>query len=62
MQRQGFDGLQVGTVGGSLVGQGLGLGVGGSFGLVASPCGARSGGASLFVLLCEGCGGGRGDV
>lgn len=38
MQRQGFDGLQVGSVGRSLGGQGLGLWVGGSFGLVMSPC------------------------
>lgn len=62
MQRQGFDGLQMGSVGGSLGGQGLGLWVGGSFGLFMSPCGARSGDASLFGLLCRGGSGGRGDV
>lgn len=61
MQRQGFDGLQMGSVSGSLGGQGLGLWVEGSFGLVMSPCWASSG-ASLFGLLCEGGGGGRGDV
>lgn len=62
MQRQGFDGLQMGSVSGSFVGQGLGLWVGGSFGLVMNPCRARSCGASLFGLLCEGRSGGRGDI
>lgn len=62
MQRQGLDGLQVGSVCRPLGGQGLGLWVGESFGLVVSPRWARCGGVSLFGLLCEVGGGGRGDV
>lgn len=62
MEGQGFDWLQVGSVGGSLGGQGLGLWVGGSFGLIVGPCRARSGGASLFGLLSVWGGCGRGDV
>lgn len=62
MQRQGFDGLEMGPFGRSFGGQGLGLGIGGCFGLVVSPSRARSGGRSLFGLLCERRCGGRGDV
>lgn len=52
----------MGSLSGSLGRQGLGLWMGGGFGLVMSPSWARSGGAPLCGLLCEGGGCGRGDV
>lgn len=52
MQRDRFDGLQVWSSNGSFGGQGLGLWAWESFRLVMRLCGAWSGGASLFGLLC----------